>query len=117
MQFPIDISAQKCNSLEQLLPKIWLELTHLISFITEKISANGVLMKLTCRINIARDSTILATNTEISPNFLVWKFCGNAQLPQSFGGIARNAGEATHFHKISTQGNWVKFWYFTAAEV
>ena len=40
----------------------------------------------------------IAQNTEISPNFLVWKFCENALFPQSF-------------HKISTQGNLVKFWY------
>ena len=25
-----------------------------------------------------------ARNTEISPNFMVWKFCGNALLPQNF---------------------------------
>ena len=26
----------------------------------------------------------LRKNAKISPNFLVWKFCGNAQFPQSF---------------------------------
>ena len=29
-----------------------------------------------------------AKNTLISPNFLVWKICGNAQFPQSFGRLA-----------------------------
>ena len=28
----------------------------------------------------------------ISPNFLVWKFCGKAQFPYSFGWFARNYG-------------------------
>ena len=32
------------------------------------------------------------------PNFLVWKFCGKAQFPHSFGQI--------------TPGNWVKLRYF-----
>ena len=27
-----------------------------------------------------------AKNPVISPNFLVWKFCGKAQFPHSFGG-------------------------------
>ena len=26
-----------------------------------------------------------ASNTVISPNFLVWTFCGKAQFPQNFG--------------------------------
>ena len=30
-----------------------------------------------------------AENTVISPNFLVWKFCGKPQFPHSFGRIAR----------------------------
>ena len=29
-----------------------------------------------------------AKNTVISPDFLVWKFCGKTQLLHSFGGIA-----------------------------
>ena len=41
----------------------------------------------------------IAENTEVSPNFLVWKFCENALFPQSF-------------HKIFTQRNLVKFRYF-----
>ena len=31
-----------------------------------------------------------AKNPVISPNFMVWKFCGKAQFPHSFGRIARN---------------------------
>ena len=31
-----------------------------------------------------------ATNTVITPNFLVWKFCGKAQFPHCFGRFARN---------------------------
>ena len=27
-------------------------------------------------------------NTVIPPNFLIWKFCGKAQFPDSFGRIA-----------------------------
>ena len=46
-----------------------------------------------------------AKNTVVSPNFLVWKFCGKAQLPYSFGQFARNYTETVPFHKISTPGN------------
>ena len=46
-----------------------------------------------------------AKNTVISPNFLVWKFCGKAQFPNSFGRIARNYAETVPFHKISIPGN------------
>ena len=37
-------------------------------------------------VGIALSGTALHTtkNTAISPNFLVWKFCGNAQFPHSF---------------------------------
>ena len=43
-----------------------------------------------------------AKNTVISPNFMVWKFCGKAQFPHSFGRIAQNYVETVPFHKIST---------------
>ena len=36
-----------------------------------------------------------AKNTVISPNFLVWKFCGKAQFPHSFH--TRKSGEITVF--------------------
>ena len=48
---------------------------------------------------------LTAKNTVISPNFQVWKFCGKAQFPHSFGRIARNYAETVLFHKISTPGN------------
>ena len=54
-----------------------------------------------------------AKNTVVSPYFLVWKFCGKAQLPHSFGGIARNYAETVSFRKISTPGNQVKLPYFS----
>ena len=44
-------------------------------------------------------------NTVISPNFLVWKFCGKVQFPHSFGQFARNHAETVPFHKIYTPGN------------
>ena len=40
-------------------------------------------------------------NTEISPNFLVWKFCGKTQFPHSFGRFVRNYSETAfpqNFH-------------------
>ena len=42
-----------------------------------------------------------AQNTVISPNFLVWKFCGKAQFLR----FARNYAEIVPFHKISIPGN------------
>ena len=35
-------------------------------------------------------SALTVKNTVISPNFLVWKFCGKAQFPHSFGRIPQN---------------------------
>ena len=49
--------------------------------------------------------------TVISPDFLVWKFCGKTQFQHSFrriSRIVRNYAETVHFHKISTPGNQVK---------
>ena len=43
--------------------------------------------------------------TEISPNFLGWKFCGKAQFPHSLRLFARNSAETASFHKIFTPGN------------
>ena len=54
-----------------------------------------------------------AKNIVISPDFLVWKFCGMAQFPHSFGRLARNYAETVPFHKISTSGNQVKLRYFS----
>ena len=51
-------------------------------------------------------------NTVISPDFQVWKFCGRAQFPYSFGWFARNYVETVPFCKISTPRNQVKLRYF-----
>ena len=48
---------------------------------------------------------IAAKKPVISPNFLVWTFCGKAQFPHSFGQIARNYLETEPFRKIPTPGN------------
>ena len=42
--------------------------------------------------------TYTAENTVISPNFLMWKFCGKVQSP-------RNSTETAPFPKIFTPGN------------
>ena len=41
-----------------------------------------------------------AKNAVISASFLVWKCCGKARFPQSFGRIARDCAETVPFHKI-----------------
>ena len=46
-----------------------------------------------------------AQSTKIPPNFLVLKFCGNAQFPKNFGRFARNSAETMRFQKISTPEN------------
>ena len=42
--------------------------------------------------------TYTAKNTLISPNFMVWKFCGKAQFLHSFGRFARNYAKTVPFH-------------------
>ena len=54
-----------------------------------------------------------AKNTAISPDFLVCKFCGKAQFPQSLGRIAQNFAETVPFRKIYRPGNQVKLRYFS----
>ena len=47
--------------------------------------------------------TDTAKNNIISPNFMVWKFCGKAQFPHSFGRFARNSAETAfpqNFHTM-----------------
>ena len=56
---------------------------------------------------------ITTKDTVISPDFLVWKFCGKAQFPHSFDRIAGNYTETVLFRKISTPGNQVKLQYFS----
>ena len=53
-----------------------------------------------------------AKNTVISPDFLMWKFCGKVEFLHSFGRIARNYAETVLFSKISTPGSQVKLRYF-----
>ena len=78
------------------------------------------------RVRIMKNTsdTILVTfiwlkNTEISPSFLVWKFCGNAQRLHRFGRFAKNCaflqnfyirklGEITVFYAVA----WVNCLYF-----
>ena len=35
----------------------------------------------------------------VSPNFMVWQFCGKVQVPHSFWRIDRNSAEIVPFHK------------------
>ena len=42
----------------------------------------------------------------------MWKFCGKAQFPHSFGRIVRNCAKTVLFHKISVPANLVKLRYF-----
>ena len=63
-------------------------------------------------------------NAEISPNFLVWKFCGNAQFPQNFGQFGqfkafpqnshtRKIGEISVFYAVVAYIYiWFYEWYF-----
>ena len=46
-----------------------------------------------------------AKNTLISPNFLMWKFCGKTQFSQSFTQYTQNTTKTARFDKISTSGN------------
>ena len=54
-----------------------------------------------------------AKNTIISPDLLMWRFCGKAGFPHSFGRITRNYAKTVPFHKISTPGNQVRLQYFS----
>ena len=47
------------------------------------------------------DISIEPKTTAISPNFLVWEFCGKAQFLHSFVQFARKYGETAPFHKIA----------------
>ena len=46
------------------------------------------------------DQRCTAKNTPISPNFLVRKFCGKAQLSHSFGRIAQHYAETVPLMRI-----------------
>ena len=45
-------------------------------------------LEVLCLQNDLSSMAYTAQNTVISPNFLVWKFCGKAQFPHSFGRFA-----------------------------
>ena len=84
--------------------KIRMVILFTLNFISAKIFQRNIFSFLeTCmafiRLNFKRcisyvisgskatllDQAISAKNTVISPNLLLWKFCGKAQLPQSLG--------------------------------
>ena len=50
-----------------------------------------------------RKISVTAKNTVISPNLLVWKFCGKVQFPLSFRRFARNSEELCLSTKFSHQ--------------
>ena len=56
---------------------------------------------------------LTAKNTLILQYFLVWKFCGKAQLLLSFGQFARNSAQTVPFQQIFTPGNLVILRFFT----
>ena len=48
---------------------------------------------------------ILVQSQQISPNFLVGKFCGNTQFPPIFEWIVQKSAKTVRFYKISTPEN------------
>ena len=83
-------------------PKSWL---NILFMNTEEVLS--MLQKIKSKSEDIRESQNLSTakNTVISPNFLVWKFCGKTQFPYSFGRTIRNYAETVPFHKIFTSGS------------
>ena len=64
---------------------------------------NGQILIIPCELISAVTRYVMfitAQNTEISPNFLVWKFCGKVQSPQSFGRFPRNFPQNFHTRKL-----------------
>ena len=68
-------------------------------------SLNNEINLLTIEIKVTDETLVCrvftAKNNVILPNFLVWKFCGKAQFPQSFRRFAHNIVETTfqqNFH-------------------
>ena len=76
------------------------------------VSHNASVSTLNCNFSNNTMTLDTATKPVISPNFLVWKFCGKAQFPYSFEQFARNYTVTVPFHKICTPGNYVKLPYF-----
>ena len=58
-----------------------------------------------CSLTVSENT---AKKIVISPNFLVWKFCGKARFRIVLGDLP----EAVPFHKISTPGNLVEYGIF-----
>ena len=42
---------------------------------------------------------------DVLPDFLVWKFCGNVQSPQSFQQFTQNSAKTVRFPNFSLSGN------------
>ena len=75
---------------------------------SERLLGIDIDCKLNSENHINQICTKYYVKNIISPNFLVWKFCGKAQFLHRFERIARNYAETVPFHKISTPGNQVK---------
>ena len=100
------LSQNKFSGLFRMLWNICRE-THLLRCLTEflmRLWNTSKLIFLRVFSNVCAQTTT-AENTVISPNFLVWTFCGKAQFLHSFGRFARNYLETVPFHKISVPGN------------
>ena len=54
--------------------------------------------------------TDTAKNTVISPNFLVWKYCGKVQSPHSFGRIACAFSQNLHIRKLGEVTVYFAVW-------
>ena len=61
--------------------------------IEQYIQWHSIMQLKRFQVFVDSDAAVTAThtteNTEISHNFIMWKFCGKAQFPQSFGRIAQ----------------------------
>ena len=66
---------------------------------------NNSMKKKITPIDARHSSQFTTYNTKISPDFLVWKFCGKAQFLQSFGPFTQNSKETVSFHKILAPQN------------
>ena len=76
----------------------WQRVIRMLSLVQINIHQIYSLCIRCCKPYTAKIAVIL-------PNFLVWKFCGKAEFPHSFGPFARNYAETVPFHKFSTPGN------------
>ena len=67
---------------------------------SEIVYLNRQIFSITFTLTNANPGHSTAENNVISPNLLVWKFCGKVQFPKLCGNRA-----FPPFHKISTPGN------------